>query len=623
MLFFLRKKIKSIDTYGKGISFNIKGKDQSQSFFGGFCTIVNNIIFWVLFLMNFYNFLFEKYNNPIIDFQSQIRDFSGNQTIRPQDLKFVMGIYNITRVKDQERPNIQPILVKPTFTKFVEVLKGNNSKVLSAGEIKKCDGHLYRDDLKFMKILDVLKLPELETCVYLNRTGVEIGGNMLTHHSESTIELEQKFSLCEIAGKEEGCNITHHHHTFKHLKALFFYKNSYVDKIKTIGHDYTYQIIPLDFNFMADYDIDISAKTAYISTDWNWIFNLIPSDDTHIFKMEVFPHLDIIPAGGKIMERRKHIKFHYHIRLDDHNETYERSYIKLDDLMANVGSILSLVEFFTIFIADYFTEGNLEHSIYKQIYFTGNKLNMREKHVSNLNKNFTIKDNNLNNNKNNEYELKSVKKKEKNDKEIKENNEANIINNNNLNASNNISIRSNANFKNEENEMKNIVKENNNDLNNREVYNLNITNNKEMAKKQRKYLKENLIKKTNFVKIYQIIPKFFKSNDIQRLINIQDFIEKELDIINILRKLIEYENFKKLFLNNNQIQILNLMQRRIISKEIIDDEADEFYKKFFFDNTLKDNMHILKIYEELNVKKENEKTKKIMDNLNEAYDLFN
>jgi len=41
-----------------------------------------------------------------------------------------------------------------------------------------------------------------------------------------------------------------------------------------------------------------------------------------------------------------------------------------------------------------------------------------------------------------------------------------------------------------------------------------------------------------------------------------------------------------------------LLQKRIITKDIIDNGAEDFYNKFYLGNSLKDNINILKTYEE-------------------------
>jgi len=118
-------------------------------------------------------------------------------------------------------------------------------------------------------------------------------------------------------------------------------------------------------------------------------------------------------------------------------------------------------------------------------------------------------------------------------------------------------------------------------------------------------------------------PNKIKSNkNILNLINIKSFVEKELDILNILKKLIEYENFKSIFFSENQINLMNLLQRRIIDKHGIENDANDFYNKLYFENTLNQNIRMLEVFDEFVVSKESQKeiSKKIIEKLDKAYD---
>ena len=560
--------------------------------------------------MYFYDFLFN--NSPKIAYETHIRNFSDYKKVKQDDIKFALGFYNFTGGPPK------PILVKPYNYSFIQSTKGvyPEKPEKPIGKIVNCSQ--YKDDEKFNGINEELSLPKLETCSMLDESGTEIGGNIITTKKESQIEISQLFSLCEILGKKENCEIKPHF--FKTIKILFFYKNSFIQKHLPKGYTYTYLALHSDINYKMDKIIHLKAKRAYISTDRNWIFDIFPHEEEEIFKIDAtqtFEDSNLFSKEGE----EKFLNIKINIELDLNVENYERSYTKLDDLMAAVGAIVALVEFFTVFTAEFFTEGNLEHSLYKEIYFTKNKL--KEKNFNFLDYVYKLKKNNDNNNDNDNNDNNNNN----------DNNDNQIINNNNKqnielenkipdkrerNNSNNLSIRSNK-------ELKDIQNENQKG----EILNLNKTLNEtkkyeEIANKQRNFLKENLIKKSKLVKIYQIFfPKKINDTNIGRLINIQGFIEKELDILNILKKLIEYENFKSLFLSENQNTLLSLLQRRIINKNIIDDEADDFHEKFFFGNSLNDNIRILKAFDEyvVNMESQNELTNKIIERLNNAYDI--
>ena len=123
----------------------------------------------------------------------------------------------------------------------------------------------------------------------------------------------------------------------------------------------------------------------------------------------------------------------------------------------------------------------------------------------------------------------------------------------------------------------------------------------------KKEIKGKQIKKSNLVKLYQVfIPCKIKNNkNIQQLINLQDFVSEELDVVKILKKLIEYENFKSLFLSTNQIKLFNIMQKRVITDEILDNDTKDFYKSFYFKKNQKNLEELKEITNELNENSKN------------------
>lgn len=197
----------------------------------------------------------------------------------------------------------------------------------------------------------------------------------------------------------------------------------------------------------------------------------------------------------------------------------------------------------------------------------------------------------------------------------------------NENSFNENAQKNSQNPQNPQNKNQEIAKSNKSEI-------LNLNNNRNFPKKnkeikefallQKKYLKENSIKKSKLLNIYQMFfPKRIKSNkNIFNLLSIKSFVEKELDILNILKKLIEYENFKSIFLSDNQNGLMRLLQRRVIHEFDIENDVEDYYSNVFFENTLDQNVRLLEIFDEFVVSKESLKdiSKKIIDRLGKAYD---
>jgi len=181
------------------------------------------------------------------------------------------------------------------------------------------------------------------------------------------------------------------------------------------------------------------------------------------------------------------------------------------------------------------------------------------------------------------------------------------------------------------NEKNNLYKNNLNQINNipENTYsNKIISNNKKdekiVYKEFRHILKEKTIKKSILVRFFQTcVPCCIgKNKNLRLLINLQDFISEELDIVKILKKLIEYENFKGLIFTENQRKIFNIMQKRVMTREILLKDASDYYKDFYFKNKMKDLKNFKYLVDHLfDFDEENKFSKMIMEKLKDNFSL--
>jgi len=73
-------------------------------------------------------------------------------------------------------------------------------------------------------------------------------------------------------------------------------------------------------------------------------------------------------------------------------------------------------------------------------------------------------------------------------------------------------------------------------------------------------------------------------------------------------------------MTENQIKVINLMQKRILTEEILDEDSSNLYNQYYFKNKMKD----LKAYKFLvdnlnNFNDENKYSKKIIDKIKENF----
>jgi len=342
--------------------------------------------------------------------------------------------------------------------------------------------------------------------------------------------------------------------SLSHVAFVSILNNNYIDKgVKSGYNQYFKPDVFGDIDLTQDYQIKIKLKRANITTENNFLYNIFSNDDTetYIYKYE----FQSIP---KILQDPLIFTLVLKVELDNYIDVIERRYIKLVELLANIGSIVLIVDIFTKFFADFFSEGNLEQAIYKEIFYFKKKKQDSSVDGNILIRNFTQKFNilgflliNKNNNKHpsiisKTQALYNMKDSTQKDIELKifSNHKQDLIKNenvkedfqNNFNeGKNNNEINSTffdktSRFLNDEKNLKNDqikpsdeFKEINNLKNENEI---NRIEDEKLYENFKKILKEKTIKKSFGANLYKICrPMGIKKNkNIENLMKLQEYI---------------------------------------------------------------------------------------------------
>jgi len=456
--------------------------------------------------------------------------------------------------------------------------------------------------------------------------------------------------------------------------------NNYIDKDVTNGYTQFFSTIISHLDLTKDLQIKIKIRRTNLTTDNNLLYNIFPNVDT-----ETFIYTYDFQSIKKIFGNPKVFTLYFKIELDSYINIVERKYLKLDALLANVGSIVVIFDLITKFFAYFFSEGNMEQSIYREIFYIKRKKNDSYVDANILIRNFTQKFNktgfllinkNINRMSSNlyknqalsmpkdpkqkEFELKIfqnnkqkeiINENEKENEQIKINegsqfeidsiidktsrftNEVKSFNKEKIKTNQGRSqfeidsnidktsrfLNEDKSLKNHQNQAHDELKEINDFIKDIEVKKI---EDEKLYENFKKILKEKTIKKSigvNFYKFFRLLG-IKKNKNIESLIKLQDFIRQELDIVKFIKKLIEYENFKSLIMTEHQIKVINLMQKRNITEEILDEDSLNFYNQYYFKNKMKE----LKAYKFLvdnlnNFNDENKYSKKIIDKIKKNY----
>ena len=103
----------------------------------------------------------------------------------------------------------------------------------------------YLEDENFSEMKSQLGLSKFETCIYLDKNGTLIGGNILNSDKESTIVIQHLFGICDILGFNPWWKIEKNQLML--YKMILFYMNSFMQKDLYKGHTHTKRIFGIKY----------------------------------------------------------------------------------------------------------------------------------------------------------------------------------------------------------------------------------------------------------------------------------------------------------------------------------------------------------------------------------------
>lgn len=643
----LFKAIKICDNYGRRVAFNMNGKEASKSLIGGICSLINLITFWVILLLNFVNFLFDR--EVYLTFNTSFRNFSILEEVNISQLR--MGTFFVDVNSNTPKPKIIFPTSSQGYQTLIEVEEKSkiNSKIINIGQFENCEGFinkLFTENEELSKLIEnVMKLSNNTNYVscFNQKSPFSIGGDLITGNKFGLLSIKSKYDTCNLLDIKPCRDLSKNDFKNIETKYILMIENSSPDKRLREGFENFIQLFQTHLDFSMELNVRITVKKIKMSTDNNYLYNFISDVEKERF---------VYTASFSYTTRQNTDPYEFVINhyfdLDPYIDEYERSYLKFDGMLANVGSFIFLIEYFTKVMSEFFTEGNMEHLIYKEIF------HIKNKHRK-LSSDFWNVDERIFKGKINSDQINSSKYENRKNAMNKNNGELIDITNNpkdhiissSFRDSSNIHI---LNVKNDESHragnnpliIENIeMKLSNNEdfadfsspIKNKDLkfilhkQQFKKTSTKAEAKDYkifRKLLKEKMIKKSHLIRFNQIfLPCFIKNNkNFKMLKNIQEFISEELDVINILKKLIEYEHFKGLILTPKQQKIFNLMQKRVLTEDMIENGAKDYYKGYFFKNKMKDVKNFKYLVDQMfDYEDENKYSKIILKIIKENFSL--
>lgn len=349
------KIIKNFDGYGKAVTLNINGKDSIHSFCGGFFSLVNLFFLIVILLINFYNFAFTP--TALITVSEYFRPQREMQTISSENFMLANFFFliipgtapnPITALPEKSGGNIYNFKMQNASVNYIKT---------HFGKLSDCEANsLYTENADFFSLYNRTKsLSEQKfiTCFNFNESiNFTVGGDIITASELMKIMVESEYNLFKFMAKPANCSLAaSDFRMLSQVKMMTIIKNNYIDKDTKDGYSDFFQTFISDVDFTNDLTVLLKARRVNITTDNNLLYNLNPNVETEtvVYSSETI----ITPRKGNSTT----FVLMHEIVLDSYTTVIERSYLKLDGMLANVGSIVMIIEFLAKFFAGFLVKG--------------------------------------------------------------------------------------------------------------------------------------------------------------------------------------------------------------------------------------------------------------------------
>jgi hypothetical protein len=357
---FFKAVLKFVDAYEDSPRLNINGQTNLKTVIGGLLTLLSNLFFLGILIYNIV--VFSTSNDPNATVTRQYRN-----TSQFEDLPY--NLFNITTFLISVANGISPLNLTLKSAGFVEVLIDVRSeegvKVTPIGTFKKCSqvGEDYVRNGDINRLFHIMSAEEAYCSEFNKQANLSLGGNTLAIGQEKDIGAQLTFDTCGYFGK--NCTDRTFLNTvsnFYRLSMGIFTQNAYTDLNAKQGYSTYFDTPVYSIDLSKDYDLDIIVTKNTMETDINPIYDFFPPEVNIYYVFDV-----------KFTERSRPVydnnfNIYVTISLDNYEYKISRSYLKLDAMLANVMSITQIVSMLCMYINSAFATGNIEYEIFSKIY---------------------------------------------------------------------------------------------------------------------------------------------------------------------------------------------------------------------------------------------------------------
>jgi len=366
----IKQIVKRTDIYGNIIGFKYEGDDRIKSVFGGCLTVCLVIISIIVFAIRIEGWASNNYN---LEVKTSIfsKDLTTLDSFNSTNLGFRLGVLELNKNGTPTTlGELHPIGDNSINQVSLAANPFLHENQKSIGDIIKCYKNKKNNFLPLLINLQDSSFKDTYKnflCSNISKeTNISLNSDFIFSNRSDYLESNLFFDVCKVTSKCKDSNalyttVQNDFRLFLSLNNQYFNKMEYKGFRSTFT-SYVYQRV--DFN--KDITIDVVVTKNIIITDPNKIFNFIPQYYNEFYSVRAILREtyrpDNLSSGSNIMK----IKIVF--RADDSEVYIYRNFEAADNLIANTSTIVFAVYFVFKLLLFFFKKGNLTLSLLNKIY---------------------------------------------------------------------------------------------------------------------------------------------------------------------------------------------------------------------------------------------------------------
>lgn len=361
--------ISRLDMYGQTISFNLNGNSSIGSCLGGVMTIITFLFTLFIILYNFITWI--KNREPIAISQEEYRNVTITEQIPHSSIELGLGLSIFEVSPNPLEFKLDGIDMKNTKSTLYPV---SSSNIEIKGQMKNC----LNSNSQLLRESFISQYGDTTGNIYCSDfsdntddNAVELVSDPLNTGSVKSFSVNTEIDICSIPSQQVGqqfdCSSKDSQLSLTKLgkhKMIVYYKDNFPDMYTYEGSstDIIAEVITMDFT--SNYNIVFTVRKNIIETDRNIIFNLSENDLNTVYSLvvNVWPVTKPTEQPTSIMK----VNFRYEI---DRKVTYiNRGYRKLDALIADSYAMYGFVYVVSSLVVAFFDLGKAEFYLINRLY---------------------------------------------------------------------------------------------------------------------------------------------------------------------------------------------------------------------------------------------------------------